>query len=263
MTYLLKHNQNSGKASTLKRTMMILLLAVFGFWIGRLGIVQNLFGQFAQPFMQTGQNFYGSMFSVPNWFKSKSMLLEEIKRLEQERDILSLNIADLAALSYENKRLQAELGIKPEEDFVRAGVIAKSPQVPSDTLVIDKGGGSGIVIGDLVLASDRSVAGRVVEVNAKSAIVALSSSVQNTFTGIVSRTGEPFEIKGLGGGNLSGKTPIDFDIVEGDSILISYGSNYIVAVVGEVESDVPGGAKISLMSLPFSVSKVETVFILK
>ncbi len=263
MTYLLKHNEKSSRSSWVKGLLITLALVAIGVFVIGSGSVKSVFNPLAIPLLSAGDGFYKFVNIVPNWFRGKAALIQEIATLNEKLVSMSFNEADFTALNYENKRLREELLIQPKESFLRASVIARSPQVPLDSVLINKGSGDGVVAGDLVLVSEHSLAGKVAEVNGGTSVVALSSSSNNSFVGIVARTGEAVEVKGVGGGNLSTRTPIDFDIQTGDSLLISQGSNYMVAVVGLVESDVSGGAKNSLMSLPFNIGTLETVFVLK
>ena len=263
MTYLLKHNQKPSPFSFLKRLIPILILLILGFYLGGSEVFKKAIDSSLLPFVHAGDSFYKFADQIPEWFKSRNELLVKIEKLEEAQQNFNLGTADLTALFYENQRLQNELGLQPDAPYVRVAVIARPPQMPFDLLLVNEGSQGGVSVGDLALSSDRSLSGKVMEVSNKTAIVKVNSFTDNLLSGFVARTGESIELRGAGGGNLVAKTPIDFDMVVGDSVLVSFGADYVVAIVGAIEDDVSGGAKNALLSLPFNLNKIETLFILK
>ncbi len=258
----LKHNRPNG-LSFLKIIIVIFVLVVVSLLLASFGVVKNAVSDSTSSTLQNGDKFFSFITVLPKWFVARNTLITEIEKLNREVESLNLSVIDLAVLSYENRRLREELGIKPEESFVRAGVLARPPQIAFDTLVVDKGSKEGLKVGDLVLASNRLLAGTIIEVGENSSIVSLNSDSGNSFTAFSSRTGEALEVKGVGGGNLSAKTLLDFDIKVGDSLVVSGSSNYMIAIVGVVEADSSGGTKNVLMSLPFNVATIQSVFVLQ
>jgi hypothetical protein len=69
------------------------------------------------------------------------------------------------------------------------------------------------------------------------------------------------EIKGVGGGGMEARAPIDFDIAVGDKIMVGGSFISLSAVVGVVEEDKSSGFKNIFMSLPVNVSKINVVFV--
>lgn len=261
MTLLLKHKRpNDQKFSKFLILILILFLSLI-FLVGRSS--KNFFVDSVAGVFRAGDGFYGLVGIMPDWFVSRLTLLGRIEKLEAEVEALHLQNLDSEALIFENQRLKEELRVRPEGDSILAGVLARPPQTAFDTLVVNLGYQDGVKIGDLVLASTKSLVGQVMEVGNRSSIVRLNSASQNNFLGLVVRTGETLEVVGIGGGNLSAKALTDFDIKPGDSIAFSDGSGRILAVVGVVESEASGGVKDVLMSLPFDLGSMQTVFILK
>jgi cell shape-determining protein MreC len=241
----------------------IFFVIFLAYLIGVLSPVKNFFSNKLEPLFTFGNSIYSSLDIMPDWFKSKQSLIEKIANLEKEVEDLNLRESDYVALSYENNRFRMESAMSLNDDFLRTSVISRFPQTPFDTILIDKGANDSVNVGDLVLASERSFVGVVGEVYPDYSIVFLNSSKNYKTEGILGRTGEILEVRGSGSNNIISEVPLDFDIMEGDSIVVSYSSNFTLAVVGSVEEDVSLGIKKVIMSLPVNVSKVETVYILK
>lgn len=213
------------------------------------------------PFFKAGDYFYQHLSYIPNIFSDKNKLLEE--KLELLGAVENLRIAEMSyqSLKTENEQLRKELGLKPSKDSIAASIIGRPPQVPLDTLLLDKGSDDLVGTGDFVLANGRVLIGRIVKLNKQNATVALDSSSSVVSRGFLERTREPLEIRGFGGGGMQVKVPIDFDIVVGDKVIVANSLNYIAAIVGVVENNDSSGFKNVLLSLPSDVSKLQTVFI--
>jgi cell shape-determining protein MreC len=260
--YLLKHNKPTLFGGNFPKILVILLLIfififVFGFFGSARSLVVNLFS----PFLKTGNYFYSSIGQVPKYFSDKNKLVEENNKLSAEIENNYLNLINLESLKYENQKLREELKIKPAQDSIAAAIIAKQLQIPLDTLFLDKGTSDGIKEGDMVLAGEKILIGKIVKASKNRSTVALDSFAGATTYGFVDRTDEPLEIKGVGGGGISSKVAIDFDIAIGDKIMVGGSSTSLAAVVGAIEEDKSSGFKNVLLSLPVNVSKINMVFV--
>ncbi|OHB14546.1 MAG: hypothetical protein A2431_03375 [Candidatus Zambryskibacteria bacterium RIFOXYC1_FULL_39_10] len=263
MIYQIKHTRHnflSEKIIKLSAILLLVILAVFLFSIfgPTRSIVLNIFS----PFIKTGNYFYGLVDFVPKFFTDKNKLIAENEELMSLIEDDRLFKIDYESVKIENQRLREELGLRPAGDYVAASIIARSPQIPLDSLFIDRGSDLGLKKGDLVLVTERVLIGRLVDVSANKSTVALSSFAGVTSFGYVARTNEPLEMNGKGGGNMEAKVPIDFDIQLGDEIEIAGSTNYVAAIVGLVEEDKSAGFKNILLSLPVNTSKTSTVFVM-
>ena len=261
MIYQFKNNRVK-KFKVTRKLLTICVLAIFGILLFGNNPMQNFFAHLFAPFLQTGGQIYESSSQAPNWFSEKTKLIEDIKRLTEENTDLKIKLGEFASLNFENLRLKEDLKINFEENTSYASVIARSPQMPLDSLFINKGASDGVRVGDLVLGGEKSLIGKVGKVFNRSAIVLLYSGANQSESGFIARTNEPIEVKGAGGGNLTAETPSDFDIRTGDAILFSYVKDYILAVVGSIETDTAVGQKTIRMSLPLNTQRLKSVFIL-
>ena len=237
--------------------LILILVLIFSFFSPARSLVSNILS----PFFKTGNSFYKTFNQIPNFFSDKNKLIEENTKLSNEIENLYRNIADYESIKYENQKLRQELGLKPAENLIVSAVIAKPPQVPLDSLFLDKGTTNGINNGSLVFASERILIGKIIKASANRATVVLNSFAGVVSYGFVVRTSEPVEIKGEGGGSIGAKVPIDFDIEVGDKIMINDSIAYLVAVVGVIEEDRSSGFKDIMMSMPINISKTNIVFI--
>jgi len=237
--------------------LILIFVLVFGVFNGTRSLAADIFS----PFFKAGDYFYKSLSQIKTDFSSRSSLIEANKNLSDEIEKTRLDLIDYESVKYENQKLRETLGLKPAVNSIAATIVARPPQIPLDSLFLNKGSAAGVNKGDLVLTSDRILAGKIVEVSNNKSTAALNSFAGAASYGFVARTSEPIEIKGMGGGSLEAKVPIDFDIVAGDQLMVSGSLTYFVSVVGAVEEDRSAGFKNVLMSLPIDISKINTVFI--
>jgi len=263
MMYQTRHTKRSFFNSSFFKTLVIfLLIMMFALVLNVFTPMRSLVLEIVSPFSRIGNFFYSNLNKIPNFFSDKNKIIEENKRLLNEITNNHLNIADYESVKYENQKLREELKIKPAGNFIAASVIAKSPQIPADSLFLDKGIEGGINSGDLVLAGERILIGKIVKVSKNKATASLSSFADAVSYGYVARTLEPLEIEGGGGGSIKAKVPIDFDIAIGDKIMIGGSFDFLAAIVGVIEEDHSSGFKNILMSLPVDVSRINMVFVL-
>lgn len=262
MIYQTKHINNRPPPNNFFRIFLILFLTtvlVLAFSITN-PLSFFVFNTFS-PLFKIGDYFYETFSQVPIIFSDKNKIIAENKKLSDELENMRLNLIDYESIQYENDRLHQELNLKPEGNFIGAKVIAKPPQIPLDSLLVDKGTEDGLSEGDVALASKRVLIGKVVKVFKNRATIALSSFSSATSNGYVERTGEPLDIKGLGGGSIQAKVPIDFDIALQDKIMLEGSRSYAIAVVNIIENDSASGFKNILMSLPANIPKTRIIFI--
>lgn len=262
MTFQIRHTKPSllGRKSFKILVVFFLALALvlfFNFFETTRSLVLETFS----PMLEVGDSFHGGLGQAFKNFADKNQLIEENRLLSEEVTNNRFSLVDYEATSYENQKLREALKIRPAENFITAVVVARPPQVPLDSLFLDKGKTDALSVGDLVLTSERVLIGKIAEASRTKSVVSLNSFAGVTSYGFVMRTNEPLEIRGVGGGGMEAKVPIDFDIEVGDKLLTSDSFTHFVAVVGMIEEDRSSGFKDVLMSLPVDISKINMVFI--
>jgi cell shape-determining protein MreC len=264
MIYQLKHtNSKSGlRGNRFFRTVVILLIVLvlaFGanFFIGR-----YFSGTFSYLF-ELGDYVYQDFALIPKKAGDQTSLAEENTKLKAEIEVLRSAVFDYELLKSENQKLYEEIKLKPANELVAAKIIARPPQLPPDSILLDRGLKDKVVIGDWVLASDRIVVGKILKVMEERSVVALNSFANTVSYGHLERTSELVEVVGDGGGSLIAKVPIDFDIKMNDRILIEGRHPYLLATVSLIKENTASGFKEVLLSLPINLSKIRIVFLEK
>ncbi len=213
------------------------------------------------PFFRVGNFIYEKIPFVPDFFRDRKFLIEKNRELFERVENLNLDLISYETILEENKRLYSELGLRPEGSFLGSKIIAKPPQVPTDSIVIDRGSGDVIDVGDIVLAGSRIMIGRVVSVSDKNAVVALSSLSNTLSYGYIERTGEAIDLEGVGGGSMRARVPIDFDIKLEDKVLIEGTRVYVAAIAASIEVDQSSGFEEILFKLPANIGRARVVFV--
>jgi len=148
-------------------------------------------------------------------------------------------------------RLGDSLEVLPGEYFV----LARPPQTPYDTLVID----GPVPIGEVVKMREGPLLGIVSDSFAKQAKVKLFSSPGEETEAVLERTDTPVKLIGQGFGNFLIQVPREIEVVVGDKILSPDRNKNLLAVVGSVEVNATDAFKKVRAKSPinlFSVRKV-------
>lgn len=258
MMLQIKHNRPKIISRNLLKIFLAVLLVFFlNFFSG----FRSFLIDFASFFLKTGDSVYKTAEHVPQKMLNKDELLSQNNDLWDQLENCRLDLLDYQIIKDENQKLRDALNMKPDGNVLTALIIARPPQIPLDSLFLNAGENFGLRGGDLVLASKRALIGKVVEISKSKSVVALNSFAGQISYGFVARTDESIEIKGVGGGNMEVKVPIDFDIKIGDEILTNSDASYLMALVGVIEEDNSSGFKNIIMSLPVNVSKIRSVFV--
>lgn len=262
MMYLVKQKKSplSGPG-LLKILSALVILAIIIVFFELSAPARSLVASIFSPLLRIGNNISREFAVGPKFFSDKNKLIQENEKLSAEMENYNLEKIDHEAVKLENQKLREELNLKPAEDFVGASVIARPPQIPLDSLLLNRGENDRVEMGDLALASERILVGRIVRVYQNQSTVSLNSFAGAVSYGFVKRTDEPIEIKGAGGGSMEAKLPIDFDIAVGDEIMAGGSPVYWIGVVKALEEDVSSGFKKIFIASPVNISKTNIVFV--
>lgn len=185
--------------------------------------------------------------AVPEWFRSRSSLHDDVARLEAENSRLR---SQAATEDYDRNRLREYDGLTAAADnlgyaLVPARVVALgSAQSFSDTVTIDAGSHAGIRP-DMTVLNNDGLVGRVLRVTATTATVLL---VVDTDSVVGGRVGESMEVGFLHGRGVVGDTGrLDLELVDESEVparndtVVTWGSRdgapYVAGVpVGRVTS---------------------------
>ena len=185
--------------------------------------------------------------AVPDWFRSRGALNDDVARLEAENSRLR---SQAATADYDRNRLQEYDGLTAAADdlgyaLVPARVVALGPaQSFSDAVTIDAGSRAGIRP-DMTVITNDGLVGRVLRVTSTTATVLL---VVDTDSVVGGRVGESMEVGFLHGRGVVGDSGrLDLELVDEsevpakDDTVVTWGSRdgapYVAGVpVGRVTS---------------------------
>ncbi|MFW6210006.1 MAG: rod shape-determining protein MreC [Patescibacteria group bacterium] len=155
--------------------------------------------------------------AIPNFFRDRTTLTEEIAHLEQR--VLELSQANLThqRLVAENQRLRQLLGASSTER-IAAGVIARPSELPYDLVQIDQGTRDGVYVGAPVFIGVDQVIGQIVYAAPEYAFVELISSPAMRATAFVHGPDVVVELMGMGGGVARVRVPQGLPLREGDLV---------------------------------------------
>lgn len=150
-----------------------------------------------------------------------------------------------AALEAQNRELsarmvdlQALLGTRTEAPAgVLAGVIARPPQSPYDTLIIDQGSDAGVGVGAAVSGRGGSPVGTVASVTTSSARVLLYSAPDRITEAWLGENRTPLTLTGDGAGAFSAEAPREAMIAVGEAVYVPGPGSLPLGVVTRVDSD--------------------------
>lgn len=162
-------------------------------------------------------------------------LLRENAALTNENQVLKQKEASLAALSG---------GDRPAPEIL-AGVVARPPESPYDTLVLAEGGSAGIAPGMEVFAEGGVPIGVISSVLPDFARATLFSSSGMHTSGWVGGANIPLTIIGAGAGSMSAVLPRSASVAVGDTVSVPGPGALPLGTVVRIDSD-PSSPSITL-----------------
>ena len=168
------------------------------------------------------------------------------------------------ALVRENEALKEQLGsvvgLAEQPRGIIAGVVARPPMSPYDTLVLAAGSNAGVTLGMNAFGEDNVPLGVVTSVLTDFSRITLFSAPGVTFYGSVGAARLPLTIRGAGAGALHASAPRSAGIRVGDTVFAPGPGNLPIGAVARIDSD-PSVSSVTLRIVPavnpFSVTWVE------
>lgn len=168
---------------------------------------------------------------------SKSALIAENESLKRELVTLTALRAANDLLRLENEKLQALIGRATDVDLIFAAVLVRPNRSPYDTLILDRGSGDGVSVGDLVAVEGGQIAlGTIIEASATQSKSKLYSSDGTEIPVFVGDGSAPGIAEGIGGSNFIVELPRGVSVKEGDQVVTAEGEPRILGVVGRIEA---------------------------
>jgi cell shape-determining protein MreC len=243
MRYSRNSNRVSFSAGLLALAAAVLVLFVFLFRL----FFPGAFFALVSPLWSLGNQASAGLSGAGD---ADGALLQENAELKNENEALKARLKDVGALE----------GI-PTEAGILAGVLARPPVSPYDTLVLAKGTDAGISLGDIVFAEGVPV-GRVVEAASGSSRARLYSSTGERTEGWLGEERVPVTLLGEGAGTFSATVARELIASEGDIVYFPGPGAFPAGVVRKVKRDAASpSASLSIEPLvnPFSLTYVRVL----
>lgn len=217
----------------------------------------------AAPVWRAEQALGDGADSRSSFFKEKQALIEENDILQEENRSLIAALYMMPVLQKENRELKEILGRKPSDKrLLLARILAQPDRSPYDILIVDKGEGDGVSIGDIATAYGNIALGAVERVYVSSSAVRLFSSSGEEVAASIGEEGVPVSATGRGGGNFSVRVPKGISVSEGDPVVSDVALAPLLGIVGSVESAPSDSFQDILFQTPINIYTLKWVEIL-
>ncbi|MEK7089004.1 MAG: rod shape-determining protein MreC [Patescibacteria group bacterium] len=266
MSYLLDKKIKRNKL--LKYSILIVFLFIFIYFrfsvFNGLSYVSSIV---FRPILILGNNIGGKLSNAGAYFYSKRSLLLENDDLKSKLNEQEARIANYNSILNENLKIKEILGRLPigqagkneKANMVLASILSKPNQSPYDTLIIDIGAKSGILVGQRVFALGNVPIGRIAEVYASSAKVILFSNPGEITEVVISGRDTFMQIVGRGGGNFEMILPRDFVLEKGTEVVLPGITPYTVGIVQTIISDPRDSYQKALLVSPVNIQELKFV----
>jgi len=219
-------------------------------------ILPNLFWQAFSPVFRASDALAGRSHDFFIHFSDAAALARQNERLGKEN----------AALASENQMLMKKvenlsgLAVRKDSPGILAGVVARPPMSPYDTLILSAGREDGVVLGMEAFGAGGVPVGIVTSILDDFSRVTLFSSSGVSMSGWVGRGNVPLSIVGAGGGAMQAVVARAALVAPGDVVFMPGPGMLPVGSVLRVESDPLSPAvtlRIQPAINPFAISWVE------
>lgn len=259
MNYLLKSSSFDDRKKNAKKKVFAVILVLFiAIIILASTPARNILFFVAEPIWKVKNLIADSSFF--EYFRTKQGLIDERVAIERKLfmvgDLLALN----ETLKKENETLKSLLGRQDTKlKTVLASILAKPPQLPYDSLLIDIGENQQIKVGDQVVANTNIYIGEVSEVLSHSAKVSLYSTPGRKLSVVLGASAVTAEAVGIGGGNFNILLPREVEVKEGDVIVIPAITSNVFGIVEKVDFQDKDSAQKVLFKSPVNISELSFV----
>ena len=175
-------------------------------------VAPNFFWTVFAPVFKTSDTVANATHRFVSGFEDRAALSLENERLQEEN----------TAYALENRTLKERLAdistLAASAPELVAGVVARPPMSPYDTLILSAGSGSGVREGMTALGQDGVPLGTVSSVWRDFSRVTLYSAPGRETHGWVGAKRLPVILRGEGGGAMSASVPYASEVNEGDLV---------------------------------------------
>lgn len=207
----------------------LILLALFGGFLGTVSMYASM------PVYKMRHWIFESSASVPSYFRERGALIAEIRALENQIALSGGTEGTIGRLAAENEELREQLSIHSDDRIV-AGVAARPPFLPYDTLLIDRGSKDGILQNAIVYQASDVAIGFISRVFHNSALVTLFSTPGVEATTYMYGPNIYTTAYGEGGGIIRISVPQGISVEMGDIAVLPSLEVGMLGKIGEIKS---------------------------
>jgi cell shape-determining protein MreC len=211
----------------------------------------GVFVSLTTPLAGSGTSMAAGVGNVFSGFNSKqklasenSSLTEQNLELTNENTVLSARTQDLTKLLGGTSSTGLGTG-----DELLAGVLARPPESPYDTLTISSGSADGVTLNATVFAQGGIPIGSIKHVYTHSAQASLYSTPGRSTDGWVGEDRTPLTITGAGSGAFTSSIPKTSSVIVGDSVYVPGPGAVPIGTVIRIDSD-PASPTVTLQIQP-------------
>ncbi len=246
-TFLAKRNALLSSASV-SWGAVALAFAIFALLVRLL--MPNIFMYAFAPTLGVANNIAAKSHAFMSSFSDRAVLTARNEQLVNENSALA---SENQTLLQKETSLRALLGSSSSQKTaisgILAGVVARPPESPYDTLVLEAGTSAGVSLGMEAFGPGGVPLGAVSSVTKDFSRVTLFSSPHTVIYGWVGSTNIPLNIFGAGGGAMNASLSRAADIAVGDTVFASGPGMLPIGSVVRIDSD-PSAPGINLRIMP-------------
>ncbi len=234
MTYLLDRGRRRG-GRIISVLLAVALLGIVFFW----PTIRPFVYKVTEPVTKRAFELFGGVHIVPEfitvYFSSRSSLQETQRVLESQIETLEnrvveqdLRLRELVALFDNASTTKSEYSLP-----VVAASLSQDVTRIYATLILSKGFGEGIEVGDKVYLRGRQVVCFIKDVYARTSQCELFSGFGNTVEGVTASSSVNITLEGRGGHYIANILR-DTDVLVGEKVLLREDQSFVLGEVAEV-----------------------------
>lgn len=261
MKSFLQTTRTTSSRNSKQRARIRAILAVVGIAVLLLytkDILGTLSSMVTLPLYEFKHYLQHSSATVPSYLRDRTALIAEIRELEAQIASQQGITMTLAEAMRENDELRELLRVPPTER-IAAGVIARPPYTPYDTLILDQGSEAGIVEHAPVFFGNGIAIGYVRSVTRENALVTLFSSPGVESVVYVFGPNIFARAYGEGGGITRIRIPQGMTVAEGDMVVLPSLDGGVYGTIDAVESTPTGPEQYAFTGLAAPLSSIRLV----